>query len=94
MAYGAAKPTRRHQSGEHIMWDTAELGPFDPNYTDRQKIEDRKAVPCRICENAFRRLRLTLRYCNNPDCNRGYCEGEHGTFAGKISRCVQCGPHA
>jgi len=74
------------------MWQNADLGPFEEQNNDRQKIENDHAVPCRLCENAFRRLRLTLRYC--IQCNRGFCDGEHGNFAGGRGRCVQCGPHA
>ena len=73
------------------MWETADYGPFDDRRNDRQKIESGIAVPCRICENAFRRLRLTLRYC--IQCNHGFCDGEHGNFAPGRGRCVQCGPH-
>jgi hypothetical protein len=80
------------------MWDDADTGPYDEDRTDKDKIEDEIAVPCRLCENAFRRLRLTLRYC--MQCQRGFCDGEHGNFliTGRppkaIGRCVQCGPHA
>jgi hypothetical protein len=75
------------------MWDTVDLSPYDKDNTDRAKIEAGKAVPCRLCENAFRRLRLTLRYC--AQCGVGFCEGEHGNFSTQTrARCVQCGPHA
>jgi len=74
------------------MWEKADLGPFDPANTDKHKIDGGHAVPCRLCENAFRRLRVTFRYCMT--CKRGFCEGEHGNFApGSVGRCVQCGPH-
>ncbi len=70
-----------------------DLSAYDSKHNDRQKIEEGSAVPCRICENVFRRIRLTWRYC--ADCNQGFCEGEHGTFArGGRGSCVQCGPHA
>ena len=66
---------------------------YSAEYTDRQKIEDGFAVPCRICESAFGRVRLTWRYC--AECNKGFCEGEHGNFArGGRGSCIQCGPHA
>lgn len=44
---------------------------------------------CKICEEAFRRRRQTKRYCSV--CGFGFCEGEHGTFAGGRARCVICG---
>lgn len=48
---------------------------------------------CWICDNVFRRKRETKRYC--IDCNDGFCEGEHGTFAQKrgpvnVGRCILC----
>lgn len=74
-------------------WENPDTSPFDDKKTDRNKIEEGTAVPCRICEEAFRRLRLTYRYC--AECGRGFCEGEHGNFAGtKRGRCVRCGPGA
>lgn len=70
-----------------------DISAFDEEHTDRKKIEDGAAVPCRICEAVFRRIRLTWRYC--ASCEQGFCEGEHGTFArGGRGSCVQCGPHA
>lgn len=74
------------------MWERQDLGPFDANHTDTEKILSGIAVPCRICENVFRRLRLTLRNC--ALCDKGFCEGEHGTFATRgRATCVQCGLH-
>lgn len=73
------------------LWDTPDLGPFEHEHTDRQKITEGRAVPCRICEIAFRRLRLTQRYC--AACERGFCDGEHGNFSDRgRGRCVRCGP--
>jgi len=73
------------------MWSNPDTSEFDPGDNDRAKIARERAVPCRLCESAFRRLRLTLRYC--AECGRGFCEGEHGTFAGTgRGRCLQCGP--
>jgi hypothetical protein len=73
--------------------DPIDFGEFDSDNTDRSKIEHGTAVPCRICESVFRRVRLTWRYC--AECNMAFCEGEHGTFArGGRGTCVQCGPHA
>ena len=71
-----------------------DLSAFDENDTDRQKIDGIGVwVPCRICENAFRRLRLTKRYC--ATCQAGACEGEHMNFADNgRGRCIQCGPSA
>lgn len=69
-----------------------DLAAYDTVNHDRSKIEAGFWVPCRLCENAFRRLRLTKRYC--AACNHGFCDGEHGNFApGQRGRCVQCGPH-
>jgi hypothetical protein len=57
---------------------------------DEEKIKDGYAVPCRICADAFSRIRLTWRYC--ATCHKGFCEGEHGNFArGGRGCCVICG---
>ena len=65
-----------------------DLSDYDPTNTDRAKIEDGIGVPCRICCAAFRRIRITWRYC--AECNRAFCEGEHGNFArGGRGTCVQ-----
>jgi hypothetical protein len=65
------------------------LGGFDKEHDDARKIGDGLWVPCRICEEVFLRVRLTARYCNT--CKRGFCEGEHGNFAGRgVAVCVQC----
>ncbi len=75
-----------------MSWKDADTGPFNPDNDDRAKIESGAAVPCRLCEAAFRRLRLTMRYC--AKCRKGFCEGEHGNFAprGGGATCVRCGP--
>jgi len=44
---------------------------------------------CRLCEDAFRRERRTMRFCNH--CKNGFCEGEHGNFAFGHGVCVLCG---
>ena len=46
-------------------------------------------VNCAICEDVFRRKRETARYCTV--CDRGFCEGEHGSFAFGKGTCVICG---
>gem|GEM_PF-2409448 len=69
-----------------------DMGAFDKNDDDRAKISRGLWVPCRLCQNAFRRVRLTARYCD--DCGVAFCEGEHGNFSHKRGRCVQCGPKA
>ena len=70
-----------------------DLSEFDPKRTDRAKIVDGVAVPCRICEAVFARIRPTWRYC--AKCEKGFCEGEHGNFAiGGRGSCIQCGKHA
>ena len=80
------------------MWEDAYYGLYEDNNTDEARILEGVAVPCRICEAAFRRLRLTLRYC--ATCHKGFCDGEHGNFTGgtgagiQRGRCIQCGPHA
>jgi hypothetical protein len=82
------------QTYEH--WQNADLSEWNEEEhkkrPDRVRIEEGSAVPCRICEVAFRRLRLTLRYCSQ--CGIGFCEGEHGNFAvGGRGVCVRCGPY-
>lgn len=78
-----------------------DLLPFDKNKPDDVKIDEGYWVPCRICQNAFRRITLTRTYCNS--CKVGFCNGNHGNFqTTKIGqsgykvqgRCVQCGPKA
>jgi hypothetical protein len=73
------------------MWENPDLAPFSAGADDdKAKImEHGRAVPCRVCETIFGRLRLTVRYCNM--CHRGFCEGEHGAFVlrgGAV--CVRC----
>jgi hypothetical protein len=72
-------------------FSTADFGPQTHDNSDVQKIADKQWVPCRICEGAFGRLRLTRRYCDT--CKRGACEGEHLNFAAqnKKGRCTSCG---
>ena len=56
--------------------------------TDKEKIFNGEWVNCYICEEVFKRERKTKRYCNK--CERGICEGEHGTFqGGKIFLCLE-----
>lgn len=55
----------------------------------RELIEAGYYVPCKICLDAFRRVRLTLRYC--ATCGHAFCEGEHGNFARGRGTCVICG---
>jgi hypothetical protein len=80
----------------YSKWQNADLTEWSKEEqrrrSDRLKIEeDRRAVPCRICEVAFRRLRLTIQYCSRCGC--GFCQGEHGNFAGRGGgMCVRCGP--
>ena len=60
--------------------------------TDKERIDnDGEWVNCWICEKVFRRRRETLRYC--AGCERGFCEGEHGSFAYSHGKCVVCGTH-
>ena len=78
------------QSQAEKMWGKADYGPFDPAKNDKKKIDAGRAVPCRICIERFGRLRLTARYCYK--CQKGFCEGEHGSFPNKVNIgvCVQC----
>lgn len=76
-------------------WLNADLHEWDEQAhtsgdTDKSRILGKKAVPCRICEVVFKRLRLTLRYCNS--CGTAFCEGEHGSFAAGVGTCIRCGP--
>ena len=75
-------------------WDTVDPGPYDPADTDQAKIGRGLWVPCRLCERAFQRLRLTRRYC--ATCRHAYCEGEHLNFAASNgrARCTSCGDRA
>ena len=73
--------------------DDVDLSEFDHGNPDKEKINEGIWVPCRICVNAFRRIRLTKRYC--AECEAGACEGEHLSFAiGRRGCCIQCGPRA
>jgi hypothetical protein len=54
--------------------------------TDKDRIEKGKWVNCWICETVFRRKRETKRYCSV--CERGFCEGEHGSFAFHKGTCI------
>ena len=68
---------------------TIDITPFNPQDTDRNKINNGNWVPCRICKEIYLRLRLTSRYC--ASCGRAFCEGEHGRFAqGQPAFCVRC----
>lgn len=72
------------------LFENPDLSPFSNEHTDEDKINEGRAVPCRICERAFRRLRLTARYC--ATCHMGFCEGEHFNFShGNRGTCVLCG---
>ena len=71
-------------------WRLVDLGDYDSKSTDKAKIQKKGVwVPCRICRQVFKRIRLTARYCES--CKRGFCEGEHGSFAGGgPAVCVRC----
>jgi hypothetical protein len=61
--------------------------------TDQERILAGEWVGCRICDEAFARRRLTMRYCNT--CREGFCEGEHGNFRGRGGGvCVRCAPRS
>ena len=58
----------------------------------KELIAEDEWAECWICEEIFRRRRQTKRYCYH--CDRGFCEGEHGSFAqGGIGTCIICGAH-
>lgn len=56
----------------------------------KNAIDSGEWVNCWICEDIFRRKRETARYCHL--CDRGFCEGEHGSFAMKKGTCIVCWP--
>jgi len=61
---------------------------YDDERPDRHKIDDdRRSVPCRMCQSIFGRVRFTVRYC--ATCKRAFCEGEHGSFRAR-GFCVRC----
>jgi hypothetical protein len=68
----------------------ADFGDFDDARPDKDRIlKDEVWVPCRICREIFLRIRLTARYCNT--CGHAFCDGEHGSFAGRgPAMCVRC----
>lgn len=73
----------------NLSGDPCDFDLFDPENSDKEKIAQGAWVPCRICWEAFMRLRPTARYCMN--CERAFCEGEHGNFiGGKHGVCVRC----
>src|SRR5262245_40261999 len=78
-------PCLMDPSGEEAMMS-------DKDIIENGTGEHNGYVPCRICEQAFRRLRMTARYCAR--CLQGFCEGEHGSFAYGHGTCVICGAHA
>jgi hypothetical protein len=45
--------------------------------------------PCRLCKDAFGRIRYTKYYCS--ECGNSFCIGEHGNFAFGHGKCVVCG---
>jgi hypothetical protein len=61
----------------------------DGKQSAKEQIEAGKWVDCWICSEVFGRRRQTARYCNT--CERGFCEGEHGSFAHSVGKCVICG---
>lgn len=68
---------------------------WNQNTTDNQKIKATNPtptpVPCRICQEMFGRVTLTINYCNTCGC--AFCNGVHGIFsilAGQPGRCVIC----
>lgn len=60
-----------------------------PDQTAKDLIEQGRWAECWICRDVFRHRRETKRYC--AECERGFCEGEHGNFARNRGVCVICG---
>ncbi len=58
----------------------------------KERIEHGEWVNCWVCENLFRRKRETKRYC--MECEKGFCEGEHGSFARGYGVCIVHELHA
>jgi hypothetical protein len=56
--------------------------------TDKKRIEQGEWVDCWICAKVFARRRETMRYCHT--CERGFCEGEHGSYSRSVATCVIC----
>lgn len=54
--------------------------------TDKERIAKGQWANCWICEKVFQRKRETRRYCSV--CERGFCEGEHGSFAFSKGTCI------
>ena len=71
-------------------FNKCDLSAFDPKHTDKAKVlQDETWVPCRICREMFAKICLTVRFCGN--CERAFCEGEHGSFVGRgVGVCVRC----
>ena len=52
-------------------------------------IEAGEWAECWICRDVFKRQTKTKRYCKH--CEKGFCEGNHGTFEGHgIGVCLGC----
>lgn len=70
--------------------DIVDWSQYNEKANDEKKITVQdKWVPCRICEDVYRRVRLTARYCNK--CKKAFCEGEHGTFSSRVAgECLIC----
>ena len=62
----------------------------EPNEkSGKQIIEEGGWAECYICRGVFKRKRETARYCKH--CEKGFCEGEHGTFeGGRFAVCIRC----
>src|SRR3954465_15370318 len=56
--------------------------------TDEVRIEQGEWTDCWICEDVFRRLTQTKRYC--AKCHRGFCEGWHGSLDRGYGTCIIC----
>lgn len=60
-----------------------------PGKSAKERIEEGKWADCWLCTEVFRRRRQTARYCQW--CERGFCEGEYGSFAYGKGTCLICG---
>ena len=56
--------------------------------TGQVLVDQGEWVDCWICEDVFRRRTQTKRYC--VTCQRGFCEGWHGSLGRGYGTCVVC----
>lgn len=59
-----------------------------PAKTSQDIIEQGERADCWICADIFRRRTQTRRYC--AKCQRGFCEGWHGSLSRGYGTCIIC----